>query len=77
MIDTIVDVRPILSSGREPLSEILAAADSVAPGDRLVIIAPFEPAPLFAILRGMGFQHASEPEPGGGVRVVFTRNPLS
>jgi hypothetical protein len=77
MSDTIVDVRPILSSGGEPLSEILAAADSVANGDRLVVIAPFEPVPLFGILRGMGFRYASEPEPGGGVRVVFTRTPLS
>jgi len=74
MSDRIIDVRPIISSGGEPLSEILAAADGVELEESLVVIAPFEPAPLMGMLRSMGFSSSSEPEPGGGVRVEFRRN---
>lgn len=74
MSDAVVDVRPVIASGGEPLGEILAAADTVPDGGRLVVIAPFEPMPLYGVLRQMGFSHESELMSGGGVRVVFTRN---
>jgi uncharacterized protein (DUF2249 family) len=73
----VIDVRPILAAGGEPLSGILAVAEALAEGGELVVIAPFDPVPLFGLMRQMGFSHASEPEPGGAVRVVFTRNRLS
>jgi hypothetical protein len=74
MSDAVVDVRPIIASGGEPLNEILAAADAVPDGGRLVVLAPFEPMPLYGVMRQMGFSHESELISGGGVRVVFTRN---
>ena len=74
MSDIVVDVRPVLASGGEPLGEILAAAEGVPEGGRLVVIAPFEPMPLYGVMRQMGFSHASGPDAGGAVRVVFTRN---
>jgi uncharacterized protein (DUF2249 family) len=36
---------------------IMEAAAAIVPGDRLVIIAPFEPVPLYAVLQGQGFTH--------------------
>ena len=69
----VLDVRPILASGGEPLNEILAAAEDVPVGGSLVVIAPFEPLPLYGVLRQMGFSHESGAESGGGVRIVFTR----
>jgi len=75
MSDVVIDVRPIIASGGEPLNEILAAADTVPDRGRLVVIAPFEPIPLYGMMRQMGFSHESELVSGGGVRVVFTRNP--
>jgi hypothetical protein len=70
----LLDVRPILASGGEPLSAILAAAESIPVGGSLVVIAPFEPVPLFGALRQMGFSHESVPEPTGGYRIVFSRD---
>ena len=69
----LLDVRPMLASGMEPLSEILAAAEAIPSGGSLVVIAPFEPVPLFGALRQMGFSHESAVEPTGGYRIVFTR----
>ena len=74
MSDAVIDVRPVIASGGEPLGEILAAADTVPEGGRLVVIAPFDPIPLYGVMRQMGFSHESELVSGGGVRVVFTRN---
>ena len=51
----LVDVRPILAEGREPIAEVLAAADGLPPGGGLIILAPFDPAPLRALLRERGF----------------------
>jgi hypothetical protein len=73
----LLDVRPILESGGEPLSMILAAAERIPSGGSLVVIAPFEPVPLFGALRQMGFSHDSRPEPTGGYRIVFTRDRMS
>ncbi|HKB70062.1 MAG TPA: DUF2249 domain-containing protein [Thermoanaerobaculia bacterium] len=73
--DRILDVRPILQSGGDPLNEILAAADTVPEGGSLVVIAPFEPMPLYGVMRQLGFSHETETETGGGFRIVFTRGP--
>lgn len=70
----LLDVRPMLASGVEPLSEILAAADRIPVGGSLIVVAPFEPVPLFGALRQMGFSHESLPEQTGGYRIVFTRD---
>ena len=69
----VIDVRPILQAGGEPLSTILAAAETVPEGGSLVVLAPFEPVPLYGLLRQMGFLHDIESEESGGWRVVFTR----
>lgn len=74
MSDAVIDVRPVIASGGEPLSEILAAAGTVPEGGRLVVIAPFEPMPLYGVMRELGFSHAKESISGGGVRVLFTRD---
>lgn len=68
-----IDVRPILQSGGEPLDAILAAAEEVPEGGTLVVVAPFEPMPLYGVMRQMGFAHETETEDGGGFRIVFTR----
>jgi hypothetical protein len=69
----VIDVRPILQAGGEPLDAILAAAEGLSNGGTLVVLAPFEPAPLYGVMRQMGFSHDAEPCEGGGWRVVFTR----
>ena len=70
----VIDVRPILQSGGEPLDAILAAAEEVPEGGTLVVVAPFEPMPLYGVMRQLGFAHEIGVEEGGGFRVVFTRS---
>lgn len=52
-----LDVRPLLASGREPLTAIMSAVDGIPPGAVLVLRAPFNPRPLHAVLRRRGFHH--------------------
>ena len=52
-----LDVRPDLEQGGEPFVRIMEAAERIPSGASLVIIAPFEPAPLYAALGGRGFSH--------------------
>jgi uncharacterized protein (DUF2249 family) len=66
-----LDVREDLSQGREPFSRIMAAVATLKPGQRLRVIAPFEPAPLYAVLKGHGFSHATRPQSDGSVEVMF------
>lgn len=56
---TTLDVRPTLEQGGEPFVQIMEAAAEIAPGASLVIIAPFEPAPLYGALGARGFSHAT------------------
>lgn len=70
---TTLDVRPMLAAGEEPFDAILGAARAVPTGGVLEIVAPFEPAPLYAVLGGMGFAHRTEPLEGGAFAVRFTQ----
>lgn len=53
-----LDVRPILARGDEPLAAILAAADALASGQTLRLIAPFRPVPLFRVMARRGYDHS-------------------
>ena len=55
--DTVLDVRPDLESGGEPFVHIMEAVSAIKPGGMLVIIAPFEPVPLYDVLGTRGFSH--------------------
>jgi uncharacterized protein (DUF2249 family) len=69
-----VDVRDDIRSGREPFSKIMSAAAELKESQELLIIAPFEPVPLFAILQQQGFSYASRPMLSGDWEVLFTRH---
>ena len=43
--------------------------------EQLLLIAPFEPAPLYAALAQQGFSHLSKPTAMGDWEVLFTRGP--
>ncbi|MCZ6671663.1 MAG: DUF2249 domain-containing protein [Verrucomicrobia bacterium] len=66
-----VDVRPLCEAGKAPLSTILAAVDRLKPGQKLMLIAPFKPIPLFALLRSRGFKHESKLLDEGGWQLTF------
>lgn len=53
----VLDVRPILASGRDPFTDIMAAVGGLPAGKRLKILNSFEPVPLYHVLGGKGFDH--------------------
>ena len=66
-----VDVRPILRSGGEPFSVIMAALGQLAPGQGLRLYATFKPVPLFAVMADKGFAHSERELDGGEWEVLF------
>lgn len=75
MADKIVtlDVREDILGGREPFSRIMGAVASLADGQELLVIAPFEPLPLFGVLAKKGFQHTSRQVTQGHWEAIFSR----
>jgi uncharacterized protein (DUF2249 family) len=53
----VVDARPILDRGEEPFDTIMRAVAETGPGERLVVLAPFEPVPLEGVLSSQGFTY--------------------
>ena len=71
---TVLDVRPELEQGGEPFVSIIEAASAIMPGGTLVIIAPFEPVPLYDVLGARGFSHETEKVAADEWIVQFTRS---
>ena len=68
-----LDVREDIRNGREPFGKIMQTVASLKDDEQLRLLAPFEPAPLFAVLAQRGFSHQSKPTPSGDYEVLFTR----
>lgn len=51
-----LDVRALLEQGQEPFKHIQKASAKVPEGSRLLLIAPFEPIPLYQALGRQGFE---------------------
>ena len=68
-----VDVREDIRSGREPFSRIMSVVAKLESDQELLLIAPFEPKPLFAVMKKQGFSCTSRPTPTGDWEVRFTR----
>ncbi len=68
-----VDVRDDIRNGGEPFSRIMSAVAGLAEGQDLLLIAPFEPLPLFGVLPKKGFQHTSREVTTGHWEVLFSR----
>ncbi len=66
-----VDVSSTVASGGSLLPRILDVAASLRQNQGLRVIAPFEPAPLYLVLREMGFQHKAHRREDGSWVVLF------
>lgn len=71
--ETLLDVRDDLKNGQEPFQKIMSAAERIPLGGSLVLLAPFKPIPLLAVLGMQGFESEAEPMEHGDWRVVFRR----
>lgn len=68
-----IDVRDDFRNGREPFSKIMHAAAALQIDEQFLVIAPFEPVPLFRVLEKQGFRHTSQPGAAGDWEARFTR----
>ncbi|MFA5539149.1 MAG: DUF2249 domain-containing protein [Gemmobacter sp.] len=66
------DARPLLREGREPFGEIMAAVDTLLPGQPLRVLASFRPVPLLTVMSNRGFSWRDRALPGGDWEVIFT-----
>ncbi|MBU6399632.1 MAG: DUF2249 domain-containing protein [Verrucomicrobia bacterium] len=69
-----LDVREDLRLGREPFSKIMGAVAQLKPDQALLLIAPFEPAPLYGVLGRQGFTHESKAVGNGDWEILFRRD---
>src|SRR5258708_669663 len=69
-----LDVREDIRAGREPFSKIIAAVCRLEAGAKLVLVAPFEPKPLFHVLAKQGFRHECRQMATGDWQVQFWRS---
>lgn len=65
-------MRLVLRNGGEPFQAIMAAVQSLAPGQELLRLAPFCPHPLFNVMKNRGFDHQAREIEGGDWEVLFT-----
>ena len=68
-----LDVRDDLRQGREPFARIMATIARLPVGQDLLLIAPFEPLPLYAVMERDGFGHATRQTGAGDWEVRFSR----
>jgi hypothetical protein len=68
-----LDVRPMIARGEQPLQPIMAAVAALAPGEGLVLTAPFLPSPLIERLQASGFQARPERRADGSWQTFFWR----
>lgn len=69
-----VDVRPDIYFGHEPFQRIMRAVSKLEAGDKLLLLAPFEPVPLYRVMAGHGYSHTANELSSGGWQVVFERD---
>ncbi len=82
--EVVLDVRPIISSGSDPLKIILQTVRGMRQGQALHLINSFEPIPLYSVLGDRGFEHLTRNvqgvwhvwffKPGGGESVHIGQN---
>lgn len=68
-----LDVRPLLAAGEEPFDVIMAAVTALPPDGILELTAPFEPVPLYAVMRAQGFEYAMQQSSPSTFLVRFFR----
>jgi uncharacterized protein (DUF2249 family) len=68
-----LDVRDDIRRGREPFGRIMSAAQQLGPQDRLKLLAPFEPVPLYTFLGNLGLRPTARELTDGSWEILFQR----
>lgn len=74
MSDAVVtlDVREMSRSGRDLFSLIMGAVGRLEEGQKLLLVAPFEPVPLYEVMSHRGFDYTTTPRGNGDWEVLFS-----
>ena len=74
-----LDVREDLRRGEEPFAKIMKKIKSLQPDQVLLLNVPFEPIPLYEVVRPMGFSGWAQPDGPEDWQVYFYRsgNPIT
>jgi len=73
MVKNILDIRPILDAGEEPIKMVIKFLDSMGSDIILLVLAPFKPEPLIDLARKKGFQVWVIQDSPDVVKVYFKR----
>lgn len=68
-----LDVRQEIANGGEPFPLIMRAVAGLRTDEKLLLIAPFEPVPLYDVMAMQGFTHQATPMADGDWEVLFSR----
>ena len=66
-----LDVRQEIQQGREPFGLIMRTVGQLQPKESLLLVAPFEPVPLFGVMANRGFSHTARALPDGSYEILF------
>lgn len=68
---TELDVRPVIESGKDPLTPIMETVKTIQPGKAVKVINSFEPTPLIKVLKKKGFDSFIQTLEDGVVESFF------
>ena len=72
--NVLLDVRSDVEHDGEPYIRMMEVAQAIRPGETFVIIAPFEPIPLYDVLRAQGFLYETQQVAHNEWVVCFSRH---
>ena len=68
-----LDVRDDIGKGQDPFQKIMEAVLTFESGDTLILQAPFQPVPLYGVLKGKGFDYNAEELGEKHWKITFTK----
>lgn len=68
-----LDVREEIRQGREPFSLIMRTVMTLKPAEGLLLIAPFEPIPLYSVMANKGYAHQTKEQADGSWEILFEK----
>lgn len=76
MSDSVIrlDVREHIQAGQDPFSAIMIAVSRLNAGEQLLLIAPFEPTPLYGVMASRGFEYTGKELPDGSWEILFSQS---
>jgi uncharacterized protein (DUF2249 family) len=69
-----LDVREDIKNGQDPFETIMSTISPFQSGDTLILHAPFQPVPLYGVLKSKGFGYETEEINEKYYKIKFTKN---